>query len=101
MHACPSIFHILFACNIAWKMDGMNMSWWLVFWPIWASIGLGLVLLSARWVLFVHPGSAQSEKGAREKVQIQINVVYWVVCLFCALLLCYKLAHPNAFPAFV
>lgn len=103
--AGPNIFHIIFACNVAWKMDGVRMSWWHVFWPIWASVALGLVIHTCRCMLFVKPdcelSDEEREENRMKKASIHVSIVYLVVCLIFTLLLCYKLAHPKAFPAFV
>lgn len=100
------IFHMIFACNVAWKMDGTTTSWWTVFWPIWVSIAIGLILQCCRGHLFVEPDSVTADPEVREemfakKEDILRSIFFLFVWLGCSLLLCWKLSHPNAFPAFV
>lgn len=98
--------HIAFACLIASKLDGYGWTWWEVFMPFWVDYVLGIILeltncskvKSAAERAFMTP-----EAKAREETcgTISAKMILRTMWLGCVVLLCWKLEHPNSFPAFV
>jgi len=103
---CSHIFHIIFACLIALKMDGMQMSWWDVFTPFWVQFVLSVVLtlckcgsLKTEDELLSMPPEVRARQDTRATVVFTIiGEFMWLGCI---VLLCWKLTHTAAFPAWI
>lgn len=101
-----NVFHIVFACLLASKMDGMKISWWEVFAPFWVEFVLSVVLSLCKC------GSLKTEEELNQmppevrirhetRGSIVATIIAHCVWLGCVVLVCWKLSHPSAFPAWV
>jgi len=101
---CSHIFHVIFACLVALKMDGMNMSWWEAFTPFWVHFVLSAVLTLCKC------GSLKTEEDlvnmppeVRARQDTRGTVIFALIgeCIWlgCVVLVCWKFSHPSAFPA--
>jgi len=100
------VFHIVFACLVALKMDGMAMSWWEVFAPFWANFVLSTVLglskcgsLKTEDELLDMPPEVRARQDTHGT--IVCTLILQSMWLGCIVLVCWKLSHASAFPAWV
>lgn len=100
------VFHVVFACLVALKMDGEEMSWWEVFSPFWANYVLSVVLtlskcgsLKTEEELLNMPAEARAPQDTQGTIvrDLILNSMW----LGCVVLVCWKLSHASAFPAWV
>jgi len=103
---CPHVFHIIFACLIALKMDGRQMSWWEVFAPFWVEFVLNVVMTLSNCGNLKTEDDMRGmsmEQRAKEDTAgtIAAKITSYCVWLGCIVLLCLKLTHPSSFPAWV
>jgi len=100
------VVHMIFACLVALKMDGMKMTWWEVFSPFWVYFVLSVVLTLCKC------GSIKTEEEiasvpieARPHQDTAASIVAALIleCVWlgCIVLVCLKLDDRKAFPAWV
>jgi len=104
---CPHVFHIIFACLIAFKMDGTYpMSWWQVFGPFWVEFALNVALQLSNCNKIKSTEEVSGMPPEQQMKQITKGTIIatifancvWVGCVF---LLCFKITHPTSFPAWI
>jgi len=114
---CAHVFHIIFACLVALKLDedhnsvganadGMKLTWWEAFAPLWVNIGLGVVMLLMKTrSIKTEDELAGLTNEARATQDTCGSIVAQLIgqCMWLGLivLVCYKLTHPSSFPAWV
>lgn len=97
---CPHIVHIVFACLVASKMDGEPLAWWEVFSPFWVGFVINSVMILTKCC---RNRNTLLEDDPREESTGKIVAQFIQECIWtgCVLLVCLKLSHPHAFPAWV
>lgn len=103
---CSHIFNIAFACLLASKMDGMKLTWWEVFSPYWVLYVLHVVLALGKCGRLKTEedleGMAPETRARQDTVGTVIAaIILNTIWLGCVVLLCWKLDHHSAFPAWV
>lgn len=104
--AVHNFLYFLFACLIAFKMDGHPMTWWEVFGPIWLDWAISIIInlsklakVKSHEELFALPDSDRDNEMTKEKIQVVFGVQ--MISLAFVVLFCTKLVHPKAFPAWI
>lgn len=104
--ASPHVFYMAFAFVVALKLDGMAMSWWEVFAPLWVEWGFGTILALCTFgriksqddMVGMSPEERMHQETCGTFVSKLILRCIWLGFL---VLLCWKLVHPSSFPAWI
>jgi len=107
----PHFFLLAFLYLVTRKMDGhtMNghtMSWWLVFSPRWVDWAFSIIrnlfrCASVKSRPELEAMSEEARAGEATRGSIGFLFILQAIALGCVVLVCAKLAHARAFPAFI
>jgi len=102
----PHVFLLAFAGLATLKLDGHNMSWWLVFSPLWVDWAFSIIrnlfrCASVKSAAELEAMSEEARAGEPTKGSIVGLFILHVLALGCIVLFCAKLAHSRAFSAFI
>jgi hypothetical protein len=100
------LIRFIFVIFLAFKLDGMNISWWLVFLPIWvdwaASMLYGLSQCSkVKSQEELEQMTEEQQAMELTPSKIACNFIAQSICLGFVVLFCNKLATPTSYSAYI
>jgi hypothetical protein len=101
-----NIVHLVFATLLALKLDGMNVSWWFVFIPIWLDYAVSMVYNLGKCSTIKSPAEYEQmtdEQKANEVTRsgIVCTFIFQSIRLGCVALFVNKLVVRNSYPAYI
>lgn len=101
-----NIVHLVFATLLALKLDTMNISWWLVFVPIWLDYAVSMVSGFSRCGSVKSPAEYEQmtdEQKANEVTRsgIVCTFIFQSIRLGCVVLFVNKLVVQNSYSAYI